>query len=375
MATRARLLRRILAALAALALAAALLELVARALIALSWVHPAPVLTADAGSVRLHPSYGFALHPGQNGGKRVNQFGLRGPDFEEAKRPGCVRVLAIGDSTTFGNRVADAATYPTVLQGLLAARHPTRCVEVINAGIESAHSYQQLLRTRDLYVRLQPDVVIFYLGWNDMVHELLMGADFDPRDVTQNPSYLVEPRAGRRALLRASAFARLTRSTLVRRRFERGLRRLAMEPDPGPRLAPAAQALGRNVASMMDALAPTGARFVIVRLPWLLRDDRLAEELAGLRRRPVAPEIQATLGSLSPRRSYAELLMRELNPLARRERVTIADCAAPFEARDLDARLPLFNDVIHPSAAGYAVIARCLADHLEPLGPPGSPPR
>lgn len=365
--------RRITATLAALVLTALLVELVSRALIGLGWVRPAPVLTEDEGPIRLHPRWGFALHPGIYDGKHINRWGLRGPDFDEARRPGCARILMIGDSTTFGNRVRDEASYPAVVQRLLTERHPGRCIEVINAGIESAHSYQQLLRTRDLYVRFRPDVVTVYLGWNDFARQLMMGDTFVAEDVSVTPSYLVELRPERRAWLRRSAAWRLSRSTSARWRFARGLRRLAADPHPEAVVAPATQAFARNVAGIVDAVQPAGARVVLLRVPWLLRDDRLGEELARFRRSSLPRSKAAGLDGVSPRWSYPAGLAQALAPLARRDGVQVVDCTGPFTTVPLGRRLELFNDVIHPSESGYALLGSCLADALEPLIAPAAP--
>jgi lysophospholipase L1-like esterase len=353
--------------LAALAITVVLVELVVRGVVGLGWVRTAPVLTEHEGSVRLHPRYGFVLHPGVYDGKHINRWGLRGPDFEEAKRPGCVRILMIGDSTTFGTGVRDEAAYPEVVRRLLAGWHPQRCIEVINAGVASYHSYQQLLRTRDLYVRLQPDVVAICLGWNDLAHRLMMGDAFVPEDVTVTPSYLIELRPGRRAWLQRAAAWRLTRSTVGRWRFARGLKRLAADPHPEAVLAPAEQALVRHVTGIVEAVQPAGARVVLLRQPWLLREDRLADELAQLRRMRLPRKMARGLDGVSPRASYPARAARALAPLSRREGVQTLDCASAFAAVPLEGRVALFDDLLHPNEAGYALLGRCLADALEPL--------
>jgi len=46
---------------------------------------------------------------------RVNNHGLRGPDFADAKRPGVRRVLTLGASSTFGFENRDDETYPYYL--------------------------------------------------------------------------------------------------------------------------------------------------------------------------------------------------------------------------------------------------------------------
>ncbi len=82
------------------------------------------------------------------------------------QRPEARRILAVGDSFTFGWDVDDDATYPAQLQGLLDEAAPGR-YEVVNAGFPGCSSYQarQLFDawTRDL----SPHVLVALLGRND----------------------------------------------------------------------------------------------------------------------------------------------------------------------------------------------------------------
>ena len=63
--------------------------------------------------------------------------------------------------------------YETTYSGLLARflrdRHPTKPIEVINAGISGFNSEFALARLRDELLEYQPDMVTFYIGWNDLL--------------------------------------------------------------------------------------------------------------------------------------------------------------------------------------------------------------
>jgi len=94
----------------------------------------------------------------------TNALGLRnGPVGAKDER---VRILAVGDSTTYGSGAADAETWPARLQQALDDRAPGR-LEVINAGVPGYSAYQGLryLETRGL--DLEPDVVIACFGHNE----------------------------------------------------------------------------------------------------------------------------------------------------------------------------------------------------------------
>jgi len=77
----------------------------------------------------------------ESGGEvRVNSDGLRGPDIGE-KKPGCFRVLALGDSSTYGWAVSEENAYCRQLQSILSER-TGKCVEAINAGVPGYSSTQ-----------------------------------------------------------------------------------------------------------------------------------------------------------------------------------------------------------------------------------------
>lgn len=101
----------------------------------------------------------------------INGQGFRGPEFSVRKPEGTYRVIAVGDSTTFGWSVADAETYPARLSDLLKKNCRER-VEVLNMGVTGYTSLQGrelLLRRGAAY---QPDLVIFAFGPNDRLPAL-----------------------------------------------------------------------------------------------------------------------------------------------------------------------------------------------------------
>jgi hypothetical protein len=99
---------------------------------------------------------------------QINGHGFRAPDFETAKAPGVVRVVALGASSTFGYGSNDNETYPSQLQARLNERCKSQQkYEVINLGIP--HLTSQMIH--DLFIAegvpLRPDVVTFYEGYNE----------------------------------------------------------------------------------------------------------------------------------------------------------------------------------------------------------------
>ena len=92
-----------------------------------------------------------------------NPQGFRGLPVSPDKPPGTLRIIAIGDSNTFGWDVDDGANWPAQLQALFAATRPT---EVINAGVWGYSSFQGERRFKEL-TTLNPDIVLISFGGND----------------------------------------------------------------------------------------------------------------------------------------------------------------------------------------------------------------
>jgi len=104
-----------------------------------------------------------------NAAWQVNADGYRGPRRDERKPPGTLRIIALGDSCTFGlgaPLVPEEETYPALLEKELT-RRLNRPVEVLNFGCPGYTSWQgrQLLRLKGPVYR--PDIVTAYFGIND----------------------------------------------------------------------------------------------------------------------------------------------------------------------------------------------------------------
>ncbi len=97
-------------------------------------------------------------------GITTNSLGLRSP--EVTPKAGRIRVLCIGDSTTFGDDVRDAESWPWQLQAMLDERAPGR-FDVVNAGVPGWSSVQGLWYLEQEGLDLAPDIVIVTFGHND----------------------------------------------------------------------------------------------------------------------------------------------------------------------------------------------------------------
>jgi hypothetical protein len=121
---------------------------------------------------------GFRLIPGHDYGDGLigNRRGYPGPDYTDAKRPGVLRIAALGDSFAVGPAVPFADNYLT----RLAAQLPG--VEVANFGVSGAgpREYRHVLETDGWAV--DPDLVLVsvFVG-NDITETLPRPRHLDPR--------------------------------------------------------------------------------------------------------------------------------------------------------------------------------------------------
>lgn len=106
---------------------------------------------------------------GQAGGVplRSNRFGLRGPDVPAEKPPGTTRILALGDSYTFGSGVLEERTWPFRVAALLRERFPGRAFDVLNAGHDGFSAADERRELEHFLPLVDPDLVLVGACQND----------------------------------------------------------------------------------------------------------------------------------------------------------------------------------------------------------------
>ncbi len=174
---------------------------------------------------------------------RTNALGLRGPEVADDDR---VRILAAGDSCTFGWAVAEAEAYPARLEHVLDTRAGGRRYQVINAGVPGYTSYQGLVYLRERGLALKPKLVLINYGFNDV---------FATGDIEQQMA---------RAQL-TTPFLVLDDTLIDYSRFYRWLRWHAAAKDDNTlpvRVSP--EQYQRNLRAMIDAARTAGAKVVVL---------------------------------------------------------------------------------------------------------------
>ncbi|MFM1919420.1 MAG: hypothetical protein RLZZ303_1054 [Candidatus Hydrogenedentota bacterium] len=98
-----------------------------------------------------------------------NNYGFRDDDIVMPKPEGLFRIVCIGGSTTEEGNSNDQ-TYPNIMERKLREQFGTGRLEVINCGVSGIHSYHERRRMED-FLALDPDLIVYYNGINDICHE------------------------------------------------------------------------------------------------------------------------------------------------------------------------------------------------------------
>ena len=80
---------------------------------------------------------------------------------------GHTRILALGDSNTYGLYLSEQEAWPFQLQQILNRENPSRPVEVLNLGYPGTNSYRVRENLPGLLDKLAPDIVLIMVGFND----------------------------------------------------------------------------------------------------------------------------------------------------------------------------------------------------------------
>ena len=117
--------------------------------------------------IQPHPWFGATLVPNvsdERNGVRIshNSFRCRGPEFARPKPAGLFRIVTLGGSTTYGTGVSDHQVWQRFLNQELGTG-----VEVVNMASPGGTTVETFAQSGLLFSEVQPDVAVYYMGWND----------------------------------------------------------------------------------------------------------------------------------------------------------------------------------------------------------------
>jgi len=337
----------------------------------------------------------------------VDSAGFRGRETGVEKPAGCYRIIALGDSATFGVHVGDGETYCAVLEGMLNADpgRGRRTFEVINAGVIGYTTRQGLIYLQRDLLRYSPDCLVVSFAVNDTVQDTTIPA---AEELARGESRLQAALAGAlnsayrasnvcrlaielgmdmKAYLRSSALgARLASRPprpITREEYSGNLRefaRLARERGidlvflpmpvqlkyaPRPAYEPPfavrdAQSGRKALAVAARALSRAGGRGEKAAIRYFMG---WTHEKLGEGRKALEEYLEAMSYCEPPLdlRWSAYQYLDLMGEVAAREQVAIANPYPVFYARELSGNPPaLFGDAYHPGPLGHRLLAQVL---------------
>jgi len=270
----------------------------------------------------------------------INSLGLRGPEISQKKLRGVLRVAIVGESSAFGYLVGDDDVAARQFEANLRARGLK--VEVLNAGVPGYNLFHSTVRYREVVAPLEPDLVVAYLGWNDLTYVVR-----EPFELDRFRAWPVAP--GWERLLGQSALY-----GLVAYRLLGGPTRMMPSQIGGTRPTEAgAAAFHQNLARLADEVDASGARLVVCAQATAAHPD-------------ISPRLAAVLADSEEDRSDVIWMGTWLRD---RQHDFAAERHVPF----LDAynaiapTVEFLADYIHLTAAGERELAEFWTRELLPL--------
>jgi len=327
---------------------------------------PGAPLAARPKAIVDDPDFGWVLSPGFDGeieGIRytVNSLGFRGDDIQRKKPKGTLRVLCLGDSTTYGVMVQGTRIYAQLLKGKLSESLAPRGVEVLNGGVPGYSSLQVALFLSEQGFALEPDLITLCVGVNDS----LLNPGFCSSD---SELYVPWRRAAHKAKL---ALGRSRLFTLLDRLTQRVMSRLgvsARREESSQGMKPRVR-LEEYRANLTEIAHKCQDRDI----PLIMFSFSLSEAYADMMR-SVAEQVGTTFLDVEPLLDQAAQDV-EASPVESEvaSRATVSASAARifagvYEGIFSETMLKthtnpaLFIDPCHPTARGHEIIAGALAD-------------
>ncbi len=116
-------------------------------------------------SYRLKPGLDADYHHARY---QVNSVGLRGSEIAPAKPVGESRILWLGDSIIFGIGVNYEHTLPAIVERMANENNKALSYRVVNMGVPSYNTEQELIQLETVGLNLQPDAVMLLFAVNDI---------------------------------------------------------------------------------------------------------------------------------------------------------------------------------------------------------------
>ncbi|MEM5829489.1 MAG: SGNH/GDSL hydrolase family protein [Candidatus Aenigmatarchaeota archaeon] len=108
---------------------------------------------------------------------KINSYGFRDKEYPLIKPPNACRIIAIGDSHTFGLGVNLEDSYPKVLERLLNERNDGKNYEVLNFGVPGYDIIEKIEVLRSKALNFSPNIIIFQYTGDDIISNIELGKE------------------------------------------------------------------------------------------------------------------------------------------------------------------------------------------------------
>lgn len=133
-------------------------------------------IALSPGTYISHPRRRYALKPYFKGktydqAYKINSCGFRDYEYPQLRMPDTIRILAVGDSCTFGTGLRLEDTYPKQLEKALNdfLKNKSMRAEVINTGVPSYNTVYEYYFIEEVGVKYSPDIIIIGYVYNDSI--------------------------------------------------------------------------------------------------------------------------------------------------------------------------------------------------------------
>jgi len=320
--------------------------------LAARWAEPGPMSLWDSQPYLRRAGLSHVHLPGFRGRwdgtwYEINSRGWRGPPYEPGFGEGEYRVVALGDSCTFGKGVRESDSWPRRFERMLSEElGPGQRALVGNLGVNGYSSRNYLQAFREQAAAVRPHLVVLGYNLNDFPN-IVQRVD---RAVYQGRQNLrAKLPGGLRDGLGRFAMCRWLRATYYEFYRERDWQNVeavassASEANPGgeERFRQEGEVL-RELVREADAV---GAKVVVFLFPY--------ESMVYLE-------------------SFSVDAVERVRALAADLGVAFVDLTGPFRAAARETepprRLFLRGDRYHPNATGYEIVAQSVLDSVREHG-------
>lgn len=280
---------------------------------------------------------------------RINSYGLRGEEITIEKPVGTKRIIAVGNSCVFCVGASSTEmTFEEQLERRLAANGES--IEVINGGVKGYASGHVLGFFKKYLLPLDPDVVIWYVGWNNMQ------VYHSPLQNLGRPSLL---RRMARKISKYSYTVLIVKNSIANLIAKKSVKKIKGEEvkkdnsSARNRLRQSLELYRKDTDEMIRICREKGIKLLLVTLPTVITPDAPEDEF------------QRMIGRWGFSRELVLNFLDEINNFLRerasaREGVWIVDANRKFSGIKYEELKQLFGDYMHPNDKGYELLTDLL---------------